>query len=203
MHVTTYLPFLLQRSQLGVHLPVGVAAGPGAPVGVSALSFFFASMTGFSNWVFWLMWLHKGGKNIKEGPGADKFICDHLQWINIRMYLSQHSEICNTYVELCSSFTHISCFKFCHCLTLQSYRNSCSRLLILFLSIMQNSDLTVRPETTQNHRHAARWTRRLPWCNMQKDKVALSLFLLHIFKHMKEWMKTWRNLSQRRRGPGS
>lgn len=42
-----------------MQLPGDVAPGGGTPVGTSALNFFFASMTGFSNWVFWLMWLNK------------------------------------------------------------------------------------------------------------------------------------------------
>lgn len=45
-----------------VHVPEGVAAGAAAAVGVSAVNFLLASMTGFSNWVFWLMWLHEGYK---------------------------------------------------------------------------------------------------------------------------------------------
>lgn len=47
---------------LCVHVPEGVAAGAAAAVGVSAVNFLLASMTGFSNWVFWLMWLHEGYK---------------------------------------------------------------------------------------------------------------------------------------------
>lgn len=42
-----------------MRLPEGVAVGGSATVGVSTLSFLFASSTGFSNWVFWLMWLHQ------------------------------------------------------------------------------------------------------------------------------------------------
>lgn len=53
-----------------VQLPGDVAAGGGTPVGASALNFFFASMTGFSNWVFWLMWLDKKTKTHEPEAGA-------------------------------------------------------------------------------------------------------------------------------------
>lgn len=54
-----------------MQLPGDVAAGGGTPVGASALNFFFASMTGFSNWVFWLMWLNKrNAKTHEQEAGA-------------------------------------------------------------------------------------------------------------------------------------
>lgn len=57
---------MLQRAWLWVQLPEGVADGGGTAVGISTLNFLLASSTGFSNWVFWLMWLHKEDNNIDE-----------------------------------------------------------------------------------------------------------------------------------------